>query len=263
MRWSLAITLRSRRLCDIGLFITGVESVYMEVSTSKKIIIVLLVVVSLTVAGSLAASDQLPLIDLDLVDVPLELATAKTMVVDIPGKTLSPLSPKEYVLIDGRQYEVLVPWFGHRIKGAIDPHGLEFAMLPTDLALAGREIYVTTATRDAFVEMAAAAALDGVEIMADSGYRSVAYQRQIYQRKLGEGDEFYDIARGVAPPGYSEHMLGTVLDMVPSKWTFSGTAADKWLLENGADFAFIQSYPQRSDRGFTWEPWHWKYVGDI
>lgn len=234
----------------------------MKVSTCKKIIIALLFVVSLPVTGSLIASDLLPLIELDQVAVPLELATAKTLVIDVQGKILSPLSPKEYVLIEGRQYEVLPPWLGHRIEGATDPQNLDFAMLPVDLVLEGRKIYVTTATRDAFVEMAAAAALDGVEIMADSGYRSAAYQRQIYQRKMGEGDDFYDIARGVAPPGYSEHMLGTVLDLVPSKWTFSTTAADQWLVENGAEFAFIQSYPQKSDRGFTWEPWHWKYVGD-
>lgn len=234
----------------------------MRVLTFQKMLTALLVVVSLTVTGSLAASDQRPLIELDPIEVPLELATAKTLVIDIPGKTLSPLSPKEYVLLDGRQYEVLPPWLGNRLEGAIDSYSLEFAMLPVELAFEGREIYVTPATRDAFVEMATAAALDGVAIVADSGYRSAAYQRQIYLRKMGEGDEFYEIARGVAPPGYSEHMLGTVLDMVPSKWTFSGTVADKWLLEHGAEFAFIQSYPRKSDRGFTWEPWHWKYVGD-
>ena len=194
--------------------------------------------------------------------VPLESIPVKTKVVDSTSKALSPMSVKEYVLIGDKRYEVLSPWLGHRLKGHADPQKFDLVMLPLELVLENRKIYITAATRDAFVEMAAAASLDNVELVVDSGYRSVAYQKRIYQRKMDEGDDFYDIARGVAPPGYSEHMLGTTIDLVPSKWTFSGTAAEKWLNENAADFAFIQSYPQKSDRGFTWEPWHWKYIGD-
>jgi D-alanyl-D-alanine carboxypeptidase len=134
-------------------------------------------------------------------------------------------------------------------------------MLPVELTFENRKIYVTPETRDAFVEMARSAALDGVTLLVDSGYRSPAYQRKIYQRKMEEGDDFYAIAHGVAPPGYSEHMLGTTLDLVPSKWTFNNTSADKWLQENGARFSFSQSYPEKTELGFAWEPWHWKYIG--
>ncbi len=234
----------------------------MKVSTGRRLFIAALLAVLLTGAGYFSAYGRLPFVEIGPVVVPLESATAKTLVIDLKSKALSPLSPKEYVMIGDQRFEVLPPWLGHRIEGETDSKNLDFAMLPLDLVLERREIYVTAATRDAFVKMAAAAALDGIEIVVDSGYRSAAYQRQIYQRKMGEGDDFYDIARGVAPPGYSEHMLGTTLDLVPSKWTFSGTPADKWLRENGGEFAIIQSYPQKSDRGFTWEPWHWKYVGD-
>lgn len=212
--------------------------------------------VSLDIAGPwpLAVIARLPLL--------VPAASATTMEADGGGKAQFPLADKEYVVIGGQRFEVCSPWFGHRIEVMADRGKPEFVMLPKALALEDRKIYVTVATRDAFVKMAAAAAADGVELLVDSGYRSVAYQRQIYQRKLAEGDAFADIARGVAPPGYSEHMLGTTLDLVPSKWTFNGTPAEKWLLANGGAFAFVQSYPQKSERGFTWEPWHWKYVGD-
>ena len=221
-----------------------------------------MVVASFTVAGYFGVYGRLPLMEIGPVPVPVEFATAKTLVVDVKSKAQSALSFKEYVVIGDQRFEVSSPWLGHQVEGVTDPKKLDFAMLPLELTFEGRKIYVTVSTRDAFVKMAAAAGLDGVELLVDSGYRSAAYQRRIYQRKMVEGDDFHDIARGVAPPGYSEHMLGTTLDLVPSKWTFSGTPADKWLLENGAEFSFVQSYPQKSDRGFTWEPWHWKYVGD-
>ncbi|MEN8136005.1 MAG: M15 family metallopeptidase [Thermodesulfobacteriota bacterium] len=235
----------------------------MKVLIGRRLITVALLTVLLTMAEYFNAHGQLGVTEIAPAPVPLASVTGKNVVVEVKSKAQAPLPPpKEYVVIGGKRFEVLPPWLGHRIKGEIDPQNLEFAMLPVDLVLDKRKIYVTTATRDAFVLMAAAAALEGIELLVDSGYRSAAYQRQIYQRKMGEGDDFYDIARGVAPPGYSEHMLGTTLDLVPSKWTFSGTPADNWLRENGAEFAFIQSYPEKSGRGFTWEPWHWKYVGD-
>lgn len=234
----------------------------MKVSITSGLIIGLFVVGMLPLAGYFGIYGRLPFAGFDSVPVVLESASAKTLVIDLKGKIQSPVSLQEYVVIGDQRFEVSPPWLGHRIEGETDPEKLEFAMLPLDLVLERREIYVISSARDAFVKMANAAALDGVELVVDSGYRSAAYQRRIYQRKMGEGDDFYDIARGVAPPGYSEHMLGTTLDLVPSKWTFHGTPAEKWLLENGGDFAFVQSYPQRSDRGFTWEPWHWKYVGD-
>lgn len=189
---------------------------------------------------------------------PSEPAGAKPTVSVSLSKPPAPLSGEEYVIIGEKRFEILEPWRGHRIQGR-EPE--ELVMLPVELVLENRKIYVTAETRDAFVRMAAAAANDGIELMIDSGYRSAAYQRRIYQRKMAEGKDFYDIARGVAPPGYSEHMLGTTLDLVPSKWSFNGTPAEQWLIKNAAGFLFAQSYPEKSELGFTWEPWHWKFVG--
>ena len=174
----------------------------------------------------------------------------------------SPAQPREVVTIGGQIYEVKAPWLGHTIEGDFDPARMDLVRLPVELVFENRNIYVTRETREAFVRMAEAAASDGVELMVDSGYRSAAYQQKIFQRKMASGDDFYDIARWVAPPGYSEHMMGTTLDLVPSNWTFSGIPADRWLQENGGEFSFTQTYPQESHSGFSWEPWHWKYTGD-
>jgi D-alanyl-D-alanine carboxypeptidase len=227
----------------------------MKLTTSIGLIIAAAAVVVLPAPGCRSFAETAPL------SAPLERASAKTMVADGKSEIPPMAAPGEFIVIGGSSFEVRSPWLGHRIVAENDPAKLHLAMLPVEHVLERRAIYVTAATRDAFVKMAVAAARDGVKLEVDSGYRSVAYQRRIYQRKLAEGDDFYEIARGVAPPGYSEHMLGTTLDLAPSKWTFNGTPAERWLLENAEEFFFVQSYPRKSDRGFTWEPWHWKYVG--
>jgi D-alanyl-D-alanine carboxypeptidase len=233
----------------------------MKLSTSIGLLIVVMVAVVLPTAGYFVVYGCWTCAETASLAVDLEFASAKTLVVDGKSKIPPVTSLGEFVVIGGRNFEVRPPWRGHRLAAETYPEKLDLAMLPVELVLEGRAIYVTAATRDAFVKMAAAAFRDGVELAVDSGYRSVAYQRRIYQRKMAEGEDFYEIARGVAPPGYSEHMLGTTLDLAPSKWTFNGTPAERWLLQNAAEFFFVQSYPRKSERGFTWEPWHWKYVG--
>ena len=67
----------------------------------------------------------------------------------------------------------------------------------------------------------------------------------------------------VARPGYSEHQTGLAID-------FSlGTDVDKqaemwdWLSKNAHEYGFILRYPEGKERitGYTFEPWHYRYVG--
>jgi D-alanyl-D-alanine carboxypeptidase len=78
---------------------------------------------------------------------------------------------------------------------------------------------------------------------------------------MAEGREFNDIVRYVAPPGYSEHALGTVVDFTPSNWRFAGTPAYNWLKNNAGRFGFFETLPESSKRETPWEAWHWKYIG--
>ena len=78
-----------------------------------------------------------------------------------------------------------------------------------------------TEAADAFLEMQAAAAADGVTIWMQSGYRSVSYQTTLYNNKtqqyLNQGyDEATarELAAGIVnPPGYSEHNCGLAADL--------------------------------------------------
>lgn len=133
-----------------------------------------------------------------------------------------------------------------------------------------------TAACDAFLAMQQAAAADGVTLWMQSGYRSVAYQSQLYDRKTAYyREQGYDEATAremaaavVNPPGYSEHNCGLAADLNCPEYTvldegFEDTAAFRWLCEHAGDYGFILRYPQGAEATteITYEPWHWRYVG--
>lgn len=75
----------------------------------------------------------------------------------------------------------------------------------------------------------------------------------------------------IADPGHSEHHLGTAIDFTSpdvgseQSPTFGDTRAYKWLIDNGWKYGFVLSYPKGMDNitGYTFEPWHWRYVGKV
>lgn len=112
-----------------------------------------------------------------------------------------------------------------------------------------------------------AAAEDGVEILAASGYRS-------YWEQQGTFDWFKDAygedaGKLSAPPGQSEHQLGTAVDFASPDVnyelvdSFSQTSAGSWLAEHAAQYGFVLSYgkDRETDTGVRFEPWHYRYIG--
>lgn len=107
-----------------------------------------------------------------------------------------------------------------------------------------------------------------------SGYRSYAAQAQAYQKWLAREPE--RVNQLSAPPGHSEHQLGTTLDFSSPQLSeivgeaeiefhtyFYQTREGSWLLENAHRYGFTLSYPRAAQgvTGFTYEPWHYRYVG--
>ena len=80
---------------------------------------------------------------------------------------------------------------------------------------------------------------------------------------LSEGRDFEDIIRYVAPPGYSNHMLGTAVDFSPSNWRFADTKQYLWLQENGHTFGFEEIYSETNRLKMPWEAWHWQYMRSV
>jgi D-alanyl-D-alanine carboxypeptidase len=168
----------------------------------------------------------------------------------------------ETVRINGIEYPVPPPWAGHRFDAPSWLPVPPLVMVPRDLVVNRGEIYLLPEARDALTAMAAQAARDGIELRIDSGYRSAAYQRKVYIRLMEEKNKsFAEAARYVAPPGYSEHMLGLAVDFAPSDWRFVKTPAYGWLKQHAAAFGFRETYPESRPNHQPWEPSHWRYIG--
>ncbi|MFN6568593.1 D-alanyl-D-alanine carboxypeptidase family protein [Dendronalium sp. ChiSLP03b] len=121
-----------------------------------------------------------------------------------------------------------------------------------------------------FREMAQAARSAGVILAPISGFRSVKEQEQLFF-SVGAQRNQTPAQRAAlsAPPGHSEHHTGYALDIgdgaVPAtnlQANFDNTKAYKWLQANAARFGFEISFPKNNVQGVSYEPWHWRYVGD-
>jgi len=181
----------------------------------------------------------------------------------------APLPPKikarrqkrvfEFVEIAGRHYEVPRPWRGKKITDPQPPTSV-MEQIPPEFTWNGSQLYVHRLARRAFVRMAEEAKKDGIRLFAHSGFRSRAYQQRIFTSLMAQGRTWDDLVRYVAPPGYSNHMLGFSIDLYPSNWRFASTDAYRWLLTHAGDFGFHETYPEFGRSGYPWEAWHWQLI---
>jgi len=146
--------------------------------------------------------------------------------------------------------------------------------IPKDL----KELSLTSSTRkglclvkkvkEAFELMVKEATKENIKIKVSSAFRSYATQKILYENDLKT--KKLEVSDSVAKAGYSEHQLGTTIDITGSSidYTsasdkFSGTIEDEWLKKNSYLYGFIQSYPSGKAEitGYKYEPWHYRYVG--
>ena len=132
----------------------------------------------------------------------------------------------------------------------------------------GRIVKMRADAAAAFRAMVAAAEKDGVGIVPISGFRTVAYQQGLFSSAIKRYGSERGAAKWVAPPGYSEHHTGFVLDVgdtaAPAtdvKPEFEQTVAFKWLQQHAAQFNFELSFPKNNPQGVNYEPWHYRWVG--
>ena len=148
------------------------------------------------------------------------------------------------------------------------PEGVELnednGYLATDVFL------VEAAALEAFRELQADLEAEGVIILLDSTYRSVARQEELWNEFLEEYGEEYT-KNTVAVPGTSEHHTGLAIDvcivkdgvvinenndMIAEREIFSKIHAKL------ADYGFILRFPEggKEITGYDYEPWHFRYV---
>ncbi len=166
----------------------------------------------------------------------------------------------EFVHIGEKRYLVPAVWRGHKITEK-SPLMSQMRQIPVKFTYEGARIYAEKEACDALVAMAEQALADDILIQVDSAFRSVWAQEKIFIRYMAKGRGWDDLVRYVAPPGYSEHALGTAFDLYPSDWRFADSDTYLWLQEHAHEFGFRETYPKHSSQGFPWEAWHWRYVG--
>lgn len=132
----------------------------------------------------------------------------------------------------------------------------------------GRPLWLEPAAARGWQRMRQSALDDGIPLQAVSGFRSAAYQHGLIARKRARGQSWPDILAVSALPGYSEHHLGTTLDLHAGdgpalEESFEQTDAFTWLQANAFRYGFHLSYPRGNPYGIAYEPWHWRYHGPI
>ncbi|MEV6973386.1 M15 family metallopeptidase [Kitasatospora sp. NPDC093806] len=96
---------------------------------------------------------------------------------------------------------------------------------------------------DALRRAAGDARAQGVEMTVTSGWRSKAYQQRLLDRAVARYGGLEQARRLVNTPEKSAHVSGKAVDIGP-------TAADDWLIRNGARYGLCQVYAN--------EMWHFE-----
>lgn len=203
------------------------------------------------------------LISAPLSPVPAAAATTSAPVqqnLAADAQATPPAEIQEWVRIGEQQYPVPSPWRGNKVT-APDFSWEDFAKIPAQFTHNGGDIYLRAEVVEPLTRMLEAAQADAVTIIVMSGYRSAWYQRKIFLRMFSAGRHYEDIIRYVAPPGYSDHMLGTAVDFYPSHWRFAQTPQYTWLKQHAHRFSFEETYAEFNTRKMPWEAWHWNYIG--
>jgi len=103
------------------------------------------------------------------------------------------------------------------------------------------------------------------------GRRYRSYQHRWRPRLLGRVSGRKAALKASARPGHSEHQLGTTIDVrsassTRAPWDYTDwakTGPGGWMKTNAWKYGFVMSYPKGKQRVtcYTYEPWHYRYVG--
>lgn len=105
---------------------------------------------------------------------------------------------------------------------------------------------------------------DDIDLRVLSAFRSFDEQNELkgqFTQQYGTGANTFS-----ADQGYSEHQLGTAVDIVDPETAaatqaFAETEEYEWMLDNAHRYGFVLSYPEGNEY-YIFEPWHWRFVGE-
>jgi LAS superfamily LD-carboxypeptidase LdcB len=129
-----------------------------------------------------------------------------------------------------------------------------------------REMLLRMEAAKVFERLIDHAEREGVNIRVISAFRDAEYQARLYANAIRRNGNFQN---SVAKPGYSEHQLGTAVDLTSDEIggglsaRFENTAAFQWLKHHRVRYGISLSYPTYKVEvtGYIYEPWHYRYLG--
>lgn len=156
----------------------------------------------------------------------------------------------------------------HPIPDDYVPANLKIPDVKTRIDKSDAERSVRNDIESALINMFSAAETDSYYLMIGSGYRSAELQSvYFYGLASSVGEEAAN--QSIARPGQSEHQTGLAVDISTVSQQcylsecFAATGDGIWLVENSYKYGFILRYPEgkESITGYSYEPWHFRYVG--
>lgn len=121
----------------------------------------------------------------------------------------------------------------------------------------------------ALEEMFQQAEKERIYLFAVSGFRSFHRQKALHTMYTHQDGEV-KTTMSSAVPGTSEHQTGLAIDVTSQSAkfqledSFGDTKEGKWLADNAHKFGFVVRYEKEKKHvtGYTYEPWHVRYVGN-
>jgi len=125
------------------------------------------------------------------------------------------------------------------------------------------DISLTIETIEAYKTMYLDAKTQNFNFVIFSGYRSYNKQHYIYYNIYNQDNTIS------AKPGFSEHQTGLAIDISTRNdgltINFENSKEYNWLINNAHKYGFILRFPRMKEdkTGYSFEPWHFRYVGTI
>ena len=138
--------------------------------------------------------------------------------------------------------------------------------------IGGSQIKMDADVASFFNKMYIDASKDGIILTPFSGYRTISFQRKLFENKVAEimiADNIEEkkavkkALKSVNVPATSEHNAGLAVDIISRDVSFADTEEYAWLYSNAHKYGFILRYPEGKEKitGVEYKPYHWRFVG--
>lgn len=152
----------------------------------------------------------------------------------------------------------------HKLPDGYEPSDL----VSLTVASAYGDVQMRQEAATAIENMFNAANAEGVYPVVTTAYRSEQFQSDLYNGYVErDGQEAADTYS--SRPGYSDHQTGLAADISCESNSynlnqeFENTTEGQWLAQHAHEYGFVMRYPngKESVTGYTYEPWHFRYIG--